>query len=78
MRKLIVLVEALALATCIVAVASINPQTVEMVVAASQAANHPEQNAIGKIIVFAQTVGNVAMSQGLTYRARIHNQFRRR
>ena len=55
------LVEALALAIGIVTVASINPQTVEMMVAASQAANRPEQSAIGKIIVFVQAVGNVAM-----------------
>jgi len=61
MRKLIVLVEALALATGIVAVTFINPDTVEMMVAASQAANRPEQSAIGKIIVFVQAVGNVAM-----------------
>ena len=60
-KKLIVLVEGLALAIGIVTVTSINPQTVEMMVAASQAANHPEQSAIGKIIVFAQAVGNVAM-----------------
>jgi hypothetical protein len=46
MRKLIVLVEAFAFATCIVAVASINPQTMEMMLAASQAANHPEQSAM--------------------------------
>jgi len=33
--------------------------TVEvMVAAASQAANHPEQSAIGKIIFFSQAVGN--------------------
>jgi hypothetical protein len=61
MKKLIVLVEALALATCIVAVAFINPQAMEMMVVASQAANHPEQSATRKIIVFAQAVGNVAM-----------------
>jgi hypothetical protein len=61
MRRLIVLVEALALAICIVTVVSINPQTMEMIVAASQAANHPQQSAIRKIIVFAQAVGNVAM-----------------
>ena len=54
------LVEALALATGIVAVTFINPDTVEMMVAASQAANRPEQSAIGKIIVFVQAVGNVA------------------
>jgi hypothetical protein len=61
MKKLIVLVAALALATCIVAVAFINPHAMEMMVVASQAANHPEQSAIRKIIVFAQAVGNVAM-----------------
>ena len=61
MRKLIVLVEALALATGIVVVTFINPDTVEMMVAASQAANRPEQSAIRKIIVFVQAVGNVAM-----------------
>jgi hypothetical protein len=61
MRKLIVLIEAFALAICIVAAASVNPQTVEMMVVASQAANQPEQSAIRKIIVFAQAVGNVAM-----------------
>jgi hypothetical protein len=61
MKKLNVLVEALALATCIVAVIFINPVTVEMMVAASQAANRPEQSAIRKIVIFAQAVGNVAM-----------------
>jgi hypothetical protein len=36
--------------------------TVEvMVAAASQAANHPKQSAIGKIIFFSQAVGNLAM-----------------
>ncbi len=55
------LVEALALATDIVAVTFFNPDTVEMMVAASQAANRPEQSAIRKIIVFAQAAGNVAM-----------------
>jgi hypothetical protein len=53
-------VEALALATCVVAVASTNPQTAEMMVAASQAANHREQSVIGKIIIFSQAVGDVA------------------
>lgn len=61
MKKLIVLAEALALATCIVAVAFINPQTTEMMVAASQAANQEGQSAIRKMIVFAQAAGNVAM-----------------
>ena len=62
MSKLIVLVEGLALAIyIIVTVAAINPQTGQLMVAESQTANHPEQNAIGKIIAFAQAVGNVAM-----------------
>ena len=50
MRKLIVLVEALALAAGIVMVTTINPQTVEMMVAASQAANGPHASAIEKIM----------------------------
>ena len=62
MRKtLVVLIEALALAIGIVTVAFINPDTVEKMVAASQAANRPKQSAIGKVIVFVQAVGNVAM-----------------
>ena len=61
MRKLIVLVEALALATCIVAVAYINPQTMEMMIAASQAATSPHASAFEKIIAFAQAAGAVAM-----------------
>ena len=60
-KKLIVLIEALALAIGIVTVAFINPDTVEMMAAASQAANRPEQSAIGKIIVFVHAVCNVAM-----------------
>jgi hypothetical protein len=60
MRKLIALVEALALAACIVAVATINPQTGQMIIAASQAANDPPESAIGKIIAFAKAAGSVA------------------
>jgi hypothetical protein len=48
-KKIIVLVEALALAAGIVAVATINPQTGQMIVAASQAANDPQESAIGKM-----------------------------
>jgi hypothetical protein len=61
MRKLIVLVEALALAAGIVAVATINPQTGQTIVAASQAANDPQESAIGKIIAFAKASGTVAV-----------------
>ena len=60
-KKLIVLIEGLTLAIGIATVTLINPDTVEMMVAASQAANRPEQSAIGKIIVFVRAVGNVAM-----------------
>jgi hypothetical protein len=61
MRKLIVLVEALALAAGIVMVIIINPQTVQMMVTASQAANGPHASAIEKIIAVARAAGNVAM-----------------
>ncbi len=61
MRKLIVLVEAFALAAITATVITINPQTEEMMVAASQAANGPHASAIEKIIAFAQAAGNVAM-----------------
>ena len=61
MRKLIVLVEALALAACIVIVAAVNPQTGQMMVAASQAANGPQDSAMGKIIAFARAAGTVAV-----------------
>ena len=60
-KKIIVLVEALALAAGIVAVAMINPQTGQMIVAASQAANDPQESAIGKIIAFAKAAGTVAV-----------------
>ena len=61
MRKLIVLVEAFALAAGIVMVVTINPQTGPMMVAASQAANGPQDSAMGKIIVFARAAGTVAV-----------------
>ena len=61
MKKIIVLVEALALAAVIVAVAAVNPQTGQMIVAASQAANDPQESAIGKIIAFAKAAGTVAV-----------------
>ena len=41
MRKLIVLVEALTLAACIVIVAAVNPQTGQMMVAASRLPTAP-------------------------------------
>ena len=61
MRKLIALVDALALAAGIVALATINPQTGQMIVAASQAANDPQESTIGKIIAFAKAAGTVAV-----------------
>ena len=61
MRKLIVLFEALALAGGIVMMITINPQTVQTMVAASQAANGPHASAIEKIISFARAAGTVAV-----------------
>ena len=61
MRKLIVLVEALALAAGIVIVAAVNPQTGQMMVAASQAVNRPQESVMGKIIAFVQAAGTVAV-----------------
>ena len=61
MRKLIALVEALALAAGIVMVIIINPQTLQTMVAASQAANGPHASAIEKIIAVARAARNVAM-----------------
>ena len=61
MRKLIALVEALALAAGIVAVVTFNPQTGQMIIAASQAANDPQESAIGKIIAFAKAAVTVAV-----------------
>ena len=61
MRKLIALVEAFALAAVIVTAVTINPQTAQMMAAASQAANGPHASAIEKIIAFARVAGNVAM-----------------
>jgi len=48
MRKLILLVEVFALAAGIVMVVTINPQTGQMMVAASQAANGPQGSAMGR------------------------------
>jgi hypothetical protein len=61
MRKLIVLVEVFVLAASIVTVVTINPPSVQMMVAASQAANGPHASAIEKIIAFARAASNVAM-----------------
>ena len=61
MRKLIALVEALALAAGIVTVVAVNPQTGEMMVAASRAANGPRASVMQKIIAFAQAAGTVAV-----------------
>jgi hypothetical protein len=46
MRKLIVLLEAFALAAVTLTAITINPQTVQMIVAASQAANGPQESAL--------------------------------
>ena len=59
MRKLIVLVEAFALAAVIVTMASINPG--QMMVAASRAANGSQESAMGKIIAFSGAAGTVAV-----------------
>jgi hypothetical protein len=61
MRKLIVLVEALALAAGIVIVAAVNPQTTQMMVEASQGANGLHASVVHKIIAFARAAGTVAM-----------------
>jgi hypothetical protein len=61
MRKLIVLVEALALAAVTVTAITVNSRTAEMMVAASQAANGPQGSALGKIIAFARAAGTVAV-----------------
>jgi hypothetical protein len=60
MRKLIVLVEVIALAAIPVTAIAINPQTAQMMVAASQAANPPQERLVRKIIAFAQAAGTVA------------------
>jgi hypothetical protein len=61
MRKLIVLLEAFALAVVTLTAISINSHTPEMMVAASEIANGPQESAIGKIIAFAQAAGTVAV-----------------
>ena len=61
MRKLIVLVEAFALAAVIVTMVTINPQRGQMMVEASRAANAPQGSAMGKIIAFARAAGTVAV-----------------
>jgi hypothetical protein len=47
MRKLIILTEAFALAALAVTAITINAQTGQMMVAASQIANRPQESAIG-------------------------------
>jgi hypothetical protein len=51
----------LALASGIVTMATINTQTGQMMVAASRAANGPQESAMGKIIAFARAAGTVAV-----------------
>jgi hypothetical protein len=50
MKKLIVL-EALALAACIVTLVAVNPQTGQMMVAASQAVNRPQESVRGRSLL---------------------------
>lgn len=61
MRKIIVLVEVFALAAITVMAITINPQTAQMMVAASQAANPPQESIMRKISAFAQAAGTVAV-----------------
>jgi hypothetical protein len=61
MRKLITLIEALAFAAAIVTVVAIKPQTGEMMLAASQAANGPHASVMQQIIAFAQAASTVAV-----------------
>ena len=61
MRKIIVLAEVFALAAVTVTAMSINPQTAQMIVAASQAANPPQESVMRKISAFAQAAGTVAV-----------------
>ena len=61
MRKLIVLLEAFALAAVTLTAISINSHTREMMVAASQIANRSQESAIGKIIAFVQAAATVAV-----------------
>jgi hypothetical protein len=61
MKKLFVLIEAFAFAAVTVGVITINPPTMQMMVAASQTANSPQASALEKIIAFARAAGTVVM-----------------
>ena len=61
MRKIIVLVEVFALAAAPVTAVAIYPQAEQMMVAASQAANIPQERVMWKIIAFAQAAATVAV-----------------
>jgi hypothetical protein len=61
MRKLIVFVETFALTALTVTAIIMNPQAAQMMIAASQAANSPQETAARRIIAFAQAAGTVAM-----------------
>jgi hypothetical protein len=61
MRKLIVFVEAFALTAVTVIAITMNLQTAQMMVAASQAANGPQKSVMGRINAFAQAAATVAM-----------------
>jgi hypothetical protein len=60
MRKIIVLVEIFVFAAFPVTVIAINPQTAQMIVVASQAANLSQGRAMRKIIPFTQAAVTVA------------------
>jgi hypothetical protein len=61
MKKLFVLIEAFAFAAVTVGVITINPPTMQTMVAASQAANSLQASAVEEIIAFARAAGTVAM-----------------
>ena len=59
MKKLFVLVEAFAFAAVTVGAITINPPTMQMMVAASQTANSPQARAVEKIIAFVRAAGTL-------------------
>jgi len=61
LRKLTVLVEAFVLAVIIVTTITINPQWKQTMAASVQIADPIQENAMGKIIAFAQAAGTVAL-----------------
>ena len=61
MRKLVLLVEAFALAAVAVTAITIDPKTSQMMIAASQIVKRPQESAMSKIIAFAQAAGTVVV-----------------